>query len=31
MSIQGLYDPEIERGSSNQLKTKWYDKRIWNT
>lgn len=28
MSIQGLYDPEIERGSSNQLKTKWYDKRI---
>lgn len=28
MSIQGLYDPEVDKGNANQLKNKWYDKRI---
>ena len=26
MSIQGLYDPEVDKGKQDQLKNKWYDK-----
>ncbi len=26
--IHGLYDDEPDKGSANQLKNKWYDKRL---